>query len=334
MKQRYKFIFRRIGIFLLTVFVAITLNFAITRLTPQDPIAALLGRMASRGRAVERGDQIVAMYRARFGLDASIPQQYFSYVRNLLQGDMGYSLSYFPAKVEDVIISAVPWTLGLSLTTIILSFVIGNLLGALAAWPRTPKFFRNLIYIFMPFSSIPYYLLAMILIYLLAIENPIFPIGSSFTVGSVRGFNLETLLDLLYHSTLPILSIVLAVVGFWALSMRGIMTTTFGEDYLIYAKAKGLRNRRIFFGYAMRNALLPQVTALAIDLGGMISGQVIVEIIFNYPGIGWVLFNALGSADYFVIQGVVLFLIISIAMATLLVDLLYPLLDPRIQYEG
>jgi peptide/nickel transport system permease protein len=334
MKYNYSFLVRRIGIFILTVLVAVTLNFAITRLTPQDPIAALLGRMASRGRSVERGEQIVAMYRERFGLDDPLIVQYFSYVKNLFQGDMGYSLSYFPAKVEDVIFSAVPWTLGLSLVTIFLSFTIGNLLGGIAAWPKTPKFIKNMVFIFMPFSSIPYYLLAMILIYLLAIENPIFPIGSSFTVGSVRGFNLKTIADLLYHAALPIFSMLLGVVGFWALSMRGIMTTTFGEDYLVYAKAKGLRNRRIFFGYAMRNALLPQVTALAIDLGGMISGQVIVEIIFNYPGIGWVLYNALGSADYFVIQGVVLFLIISIALATLLVDLLYPLLDPRIQYEG
>ena len=128
------------------------------------------------------------------------------------------------------------------------------------------------------------------------------------------------------------MSIVLAVVGFWALSMRGIVATVTGEDFLTYARAKGLKERRIFARYAMRNAMLPQVTALAIDLGRMISGQVLVEIIFNYPGVGWVLYNALRTADYFVIQGVVMFLIVSVALATLLVDLLYPFLDPRIRY--
>ncbi len=330
--MKYQYILRRIGIFLITILVAASLNFAITRLTPQDPIAALLGRMASRGRTVENGQEIINMYRERFGLDDSLLTQYVSYVKNLFQGDMGYSLSYFPAKAEDVIISAIPWTIGLFLVANIIAFILGNLLGGLVVWPRTPKVLKNLIYIFMPFSAIPYYLLALILIYLFAIENPIFPIGSSFTVGSVRGFNFQTLYDLLYHSTLPIASIVLAVIGFWALSMRGIMATTIGEDYLIYARAKGLRNSRIFFRYAMRNAMLPQVTALAIDLGMMISGQVLVEIIFNYPGVGWVLYNALRTADYFVIQGVVMFLIISVSLATLLVDLLYPLLDPRIQY--
>ncbi len=157
-------------------------------------------------------------------------------------------------------------------------------------------------------------------------------LSGSFTVGSVRGFNWDTLMDLLYHSALPIISMVLTVAGFWALSMRGVMTSVIGEDYLIYARIKGLRERRIFSRYAVRNALLPQVTALAIDLGSMMSGQVLVEIIFNYPGIGWVLYNALRTADYFVIQGVVLFMIGCVALATLIVDLIYPLLDPRIRY--
>lgn len=327
-----KYILQRISAFLLTIFVAATLNFALPRITPQDPIAALMGRMASRGSSVEGGEELVQMYRERFGLDESLPQQYWNYLVNLTRGDMGYSLSFFPAKAETVIFRAIPWTLGLFSVSTLLAFIFGNLLGGLAAWPKTPKFFSSLIYVFMPFSAIPYYLLALILIYLFAIEIPIFPLGSSLTVGSVRGINFNTLVDLLYHAALPMLSIVLAVVGFWALSMRGIMSTVSGEDFLTYARAKGLKEWRIFSNYGMRNAMLPQVTALAIDLGRMISGQVLVEIIFNYPGVGWVLYNALKTADYFVIQGVILFLITSVALATLLVDLIYPILDPRIQY--
>jgi peptide/nickel transport system permease protein len=253
-------------------------------------------------------------------------------MRDLLQGDMGYSLSFFPAKAEAVILRAIPWTIGLLTVSVLIAFLIGNLLGALAAWPSTPRVFRNMVYALMPLSSIPYYLLALILVYLLAITIPVFPLGGSLTVGSVRDLDLATLGDLAYHAVLPVLSIVLAVVGFWALSMRGIMSTVVGEDYLIYARAKGLHERRIFMNYAMRNAMLPQVTALAIDFGRLISGQVLVEIIFNYPGVGWVLFNALRTADYFVIQGVVMFMIVSVALATLIVDLLYPLLDPRIRY--
>ena len=330
MSRRY--LIQRFLAFFLTILIASSLNFAITRLTPQDPIAALLGRMASRGRTIENGDEIVQLYRERLGLDEPLHIQYVNYMRDLLQGDMGYSLSFFPAKAEAVILRAIPWTIGLLTVSVLIAFLIGNLLGALAAWPSTPRVFRNMVYALMPLSSIPYYLLALILVYLLAITIPVFPLGGSLTMGSVRDLDLATLGDLAYHAVLPVLSIVLAVVGFWALSMRGIMSTVVGEDYLIYARAKGLHERRIFMNYAMRNAMLPQVTALAIDFGRLISGQVLVEIIFNYPGVGWVLFNALRTADYFVIQGVVMFMIVSVALATLIVDLLYPLLDPRIRY--
>ena len=330
--MNFRYFGRRIATFLLTIFIASTLNFAITRLTPQDPIAALLGRMASRGRSVENGAEITALFRERLGLDDSLPQQYLNYLLDLLRGDLGYSLALFPIKAEAVIIRALPWTLGLLSVATLLAFTIGNLLGALAAWPQVPRGFRWLVYLSMPFSAIPYYLLALVLVYLLALSWPIFPLGGALTTGSSRGRDLATYADLAYHATLPVLSVVLAAVGFWALSMRGIMTTVLGDDYLIYAQARGLRSRRIFSHYAMRNAMLPQVTALAIDFGRLISGQVLVEIIFNYPGVGWVLYNALRAADFFVIQGVTLFMIFTVAVATLLLDLFYPLLDPRIRY--
>ncbi len=329
-----KYISQRILAFFLTIIVAATLNFAIPRLTPQDPVAALLARMTSRGRTIENGAQMIEMYKKEFGLDKPLPEQYFDYMRNLLlHGDLGYSLSYFPNKANAVVLRAVPWSLGLLLVANLLAFLIGNLLGALAAWPRTPRAFKYVIFALMPLSAIPYYLIALILVYLLAFLTPVFPLGGSFTVGSVRAFNLATLKDLVVHAALPVFSIALAVVGFWALSMRGSMTMVLGEDYLTYAQAKGLRPARIFQRYAMRNALLPQVTALAIDLGRMVSGAVLVEIIFNYPGVGMVLYNALKTADYFVIQGVVMFVIVAVALATLIVDLIYPILDPRIRYQ-
>ncbi len=322
----------RLATFVLTILVASTLNFAISRLTPQDPIAALLGRMASRGRTVENGAEILALYRERLGLDDPLPQQYLNYMGNLLRGDLGYSLAFFPIKAEAVILRALPWTIGLLSVATLLAFTVGNLLGALAVWPHVPAGFRWLVYLSMPFSAVPYYLLALILVYLFALNWSVFPLGGAFTPGSVRGFDLATLGDLLHHATLPVLSVVLAVIGFWALSMRGIMATVLGDDYLIYAQARGLRSRRIFSHYAMRNAMLPQVTALAIDFGRLISGQVLVEIIFNYPGVGWVLYNALRAADFFVIQGVTLFMVFAVALATLILDLVYPLLDPRIRY--
>lgn len=328
------YIVKRLGSFICTIAVAATLMFILTRLTPNDPIQALLGRMAATGSNIEGGAQLVAMYTERFGLNEPLWVQYVSYMANLfLRGDFGYSIAYFPAPVLSVIAGAIPWTLGLFLVSTLVSFVLGNLLGALAAWPSTPRPFRYLIYALTPVSAIPYYVLALLLLYLLAVVVPIFPIGGARTVAGDQSLSLAAILDILRHAFLPGLSIVLALLGFWILSMRGAMIMVGGESYLMYARAKGLTERRIFTRYAIRNASLPQVTALALDLGKVVSGQVLVEIIFSYPGVGYVLYNALRTADYFVIQGVVMFIILSVALATLILDLIYPLLDPRISYR-
>jgi peptide/nickel transport system permease protein len=328
----WPYIARRVGLFLLTVLAALTLNFVIIHLTPADPVAALLGRLESRGATVEGGQQLVELYRQQFALDQPIWVQYFLYLKNLIiNQDLGYSLAYFPVKVNDVILGAVPWTLGLLLTATVLAFSVGNVLGALAVWPSVPRGVKWAIYSSMSLAAIPFYLLALILLYLFAFRWNLLPIGGTFTPGSARGFGLDTLLDLLRHALLPVMSLALGLIGFWALSMRGVMASLLGDDYLRYARAKGLKERTIFFKYGMRNAMLPQVTYLAIDLGRLISGQVLVETIFNYPGLGTVLFKALGSGDYFVVQGVVLFIIMSTALATLLLDIVYPLLDPRVR---
>ncbi len=329
-----RYLLKRLVSFVVTVLVSATLMFILTRLTPNDPIQALLGRMAATGSNIEGGAELVAMYRERFGLDQPIWVQYLSYMANLiLRGDFGYSLAYFPAPVLSVIAGAIPWTLGLFIVSTIFAFVAGNLLGALATWPSTPRPLRYVIYALAPVSAIPYYVLALLLLYLLAVIFPVFPIGGARTAGGDQSLSLASILDILHHAVLPGLSIMLALIGFWVLSMRGAMALVKGESYLMYARARGLRDRRVFMRYAVRNASLPQVTALALDLGKVVSGQVLVEIIFSYPGVGYVLYNALRTADYFVIQGVVMFVIISVALATLILDLVYPLLDPRISYR-
>jgi peptide/nickel transport system permease protein len=321
----------RLAIFALTILLAITLNFVVVRITRADPIAAILGRMAGKGLSVAGGQQILELYTKTFALDQPIYVQYLLYLKNLADGDLGYSLSYFPQPVSAVLFRAIPWSLGLLAAAVSIAFVFGNLLGAIAAWPKSPAYLRGLIYVFLTFSAIPYYLMALILLYVFAFYLQIFPTGGTFTVGGARDFSLGAIADVVHHAALPVLSLTLGLIGFWALSMRGVMTTVLGEDYLAYARVKGLRERTIFMRYGMRNAMLPQITALAIDIGQLISGQVLVEAIFAYPGVGTVLFNALRTADYFVIQGVVLFIIVSVATTMLIVDLLYPLLDPRVR---
>ena len=329
-----KYLIKRLLIFFVTIFIAATLNFIIPRLTPQDPIASVLGMMASKGVVVSDSSAIVDTYTEAFGLDQPMIVQYFKYLGNVFfRFDFGYSVSYYPSKVLPVILNAIPWTLGLLLAGNILAFIIGNFLGALCAWKKTPKIFRGLVYVLMPLSTVPYYVLALLLMYTLAIINPIFPISGTTTAGAAGGFTLAHIKDLVSHAVLPVLSIALSLIGFWALSMRGIMTTVLGEDYLNYAQARGLRSSRIFYHYGIKNAVLPQYTALAIDLGKIMCGSVLVEILFNYPGIGYVLYNALRTADYFVMQGVIMFIIITVALATLIMDLIYPKLDPRIQYD-
>lgn len=326
----WNYLFRRLAMFVAVLLAAVTVNFIVPRLAPGDPTAAVLEQLMSRGQQVQGAGDIVAVYRERFGLDDPILVQYWRYLTNTMTFDLGSSISYFPQTVSGAIFAALPWTIALLSVSTVIAFGLGSLVGALIAWPGSPKAVRNLAPFLMVLSAIPYYLLALIVLYLLAIWTGWFPLGGAYSVFP-NGFSLPVLWDLIYHAFLPALSIVLAGVGFWALGMRGAMINVLGEDYLTLAEAKGLKKQRIFFNYAMRNAMLPQVTALAIALGTAASGSVLVEVAFNYPGIGYLLYNALRSSDYFLIQGVAFFLVLTVAVAVLVLDLLYPLLDPRIQ---
>src|SRR4030095_16306068 len=218
---------------------------------------------------------------------------------------------------------ALPWTLGLLGVSTLMSFTFGTLLGALAAWPRAPRFVHALLPPFMLLSAIPFFLLAIILMSIFAVELRVFPPGGGFDPISMLRFNAATVVDILYHAILPSMALVLGRLGAWALGMRAMMVSPLGEDYITFAEAKGLPARRIFLWYGLRNALLPQVTHLAIALGSILSGAGLVGAMFNYPGLGGVLFAAISGKDYFVIQGIVLMLILSLAVALFIIDLVY-----------
>lgn len=328
----WSYVLRRLAMFVAVLWLAVTVNFAVPRMAPGDPTAAVLEQLLSRGQQVQGAGDIVANYRARFGLDDPMILQYWRYVSNTFRLDLGTSISYFPQSVSGSILNALPWTIGLLVMSTAIAFVLGSLIGALIAWPGSPRFVKGLAPFLMVLSAIPYYLLALIVLYLLAIWTGWFPLGGAYT-SQGGGFSVEGIADIAYHAFLPALSIVLAGVGFWALGMRGAMVGVLGEDYLTLAEAKGLPPGRIFFGYAMRNALLPQVTSLAIALGTAASGSVLVEVAFSYPGVGYLLYNALKSSDYFLIQGVAFFLVLTVAVSVLVLDLIYPLLDPRIRRQ-
>jgi peptide/nickel transport system permease protein len=328
------YVARRIGIFFLIVITAVTLNFFIPRIRSTNPIESRMNQLAAQGGVyANQIQEMVKIYNQKFGLDKPLWEQYLIYWRDLLRLDLGVSLAYYPQTALEMIARSAPWTIGLLTVSTIIAFVLGTLFGALMAWPRTSRIALGLSPLFMTLSAIPYYLLGMLFVYVVAMRWRLLPVGGAYTSGANLTLSWQMALDIGRHAVLPAASIVLSSIGFWGLGMRAMMTTTLGEDYLHMAEAKGLKPQTIFMDYALRNALLPQVTVLAISLATVMSGAVLVEVIFGYPGVGNLLFKAIAGNDYFVIQGIALFIILSIGVALLALDLLYPLIDPRIRYR-
>ena len=325
------YVIRRFGVMLLVIFLAVTINFALPRLMPGDPIEAQLNQlMASGGGQMGDVAAMVEAYRARFGLDQPVWMQYLAYWQSILRFDLGFSLANYPERVSQAIAASLPWTLGLLGFCTMVSFAAGTWLGGAIAWPRTPRWLRNAGSSLLILSAIPYFLIGMILLYVFAILVRWFPAGGGMPFGLNVGWNVETVKGIIWHATLPAISIIIAEIGAWAIGMRGMLVSVLGEDYITLAEAKGNKNRRIFLRYGMRNALLPQLTKLALTLGHIVSGAILVEVIFSYPGLGFRLYQAIQTKDYFVIQGIVLLLSVSIAVAMFILDLIYPLIDPRI----
>ena len=333
----YDYLARRLGMFVAVIFVATSLNFFLPRFTGQDPIATRLELLAAEGISTRQEDYqfLVETYNAKFGLDQPIIVQYFAYLSQIARFDLGHSITLYPSRVSELIRGAMPWSIGLLLTSTLMAFAIGTLGGALLAAQYGPRAAFEII--FPPFflmAAVPYYLLGLLLIFFFAFELKWLPLQGGFGSTTLPDWaDFGFWLEVIRHSLLPGLSIVLASVGFWALGMRSMMITMQGEDYMLQAEAKGLRKVRIFFRYAVRNAVLPQTTALALTLPHVVSGAILVERIFAYPGVGLVLYDAISGFDYFVIQGIVFIIVVSIAVAMLVIDLIYPLLDRRISYN-
>jgi len=328
------YVIARVGQLVLIVFIAVTVNFLIPRAIPGDPIeSALQTRMAMTGSVDINIQEVVASYKAKFGLDRPLWLQYLYYWSDIFRLDLGVSLIDFPQPVISKVRGALPWTIGLLGFATAVDFTLGTLLGALAAWPRAPRFIRLVVPPFLVLSAVPFFLLAIVLLSIFAVELRMFPPGGGHDPIRIVRFNLPTIIDILYHAMLPATSLVLGGIGGWALGMRAMMVSTLGDDYITFAEAKGLSARRVFLWYGLRNALLPQVTRLAVALGSILSGAVLVEAMFSYPGLGGLLVAAISGKDYFVIQGIVLMLIVSLAVSLFIVDMVYPLIDPRIRYR-
>jgi peptide/nickel transport system permease protein len=323
---------RRITMFFLVVFVAASFNFLIPRLAPGNPIGAMTSRMAQASAGIENGQAMFEAYRKRFGLDEPIYVQYAKYMWNTVRLDFGQSLSAYPAGVWEIIRPAIGWSIGLIGVSVLVTFVLGITVGALLAWKGTPKIVRAVLPMSMIGGVLPYYLMGMLLLYLFAFSTRLFPMSGAYDSGIPRELSGPYIGSIARHAVLPALSIILTSLGAWALTMRGLMVNTIGEDYMLLADAKGLPKRRMLWWYSVRNAIPPQLTHLAIALGYVVSGAILVEIVFSYPGLGYQLYMSIVNSDYTVIQGITLILAISVGFAVLIIDLIYPRLDPRVTY--
>ena len=325
---------RRLAMAALVMFVALSVNFAIPRLMPGDPVELQLAAVSAAGGQTGDMAEAARVMRARLGLDRPLWVQYLAYLGNAARFDLGVSVASYPQRVSEIVLAGLPWTILLLGTATLISFTAGTLLGALMAWPNAPAWLKYLAFPVVLLSAIPYFILGIVLMALLGIIWPILPVAGGYPFGVVLNPDFASLLAIGRHAILPALSIVLASLGTWAVAMRGMVVGVLGEDYIMLAVAKGLSERRIFLAYGIRNALLPQFTQLALKLGLLVSGAILVEVIFAYPGIGYRLYVAIGQKDVFVVQGIVLLLSLSIALAMLVLDLIYPLIDPRVTARG
>lgn len=320
----WRFLGSRAAFYLFTLWAAITINFFLPRMMKGDAVSQYLAR--NRNVTPEAADAL----RALLGLDTdkSLVEQYLDYWAHLLRGDLGVSLLHGLRPVSEVISQALPWTVGLVGFATIVSFAIGTIGGGIIGWRRGSK-----LDVFVPITTflgtIPYFWLGLLAIAAFSVNLRWFPIGKAYGVGMRPEWTFEFIGQVIHHGTLPAVTIVIASLGGWMLGMRNMMLTVLDEDYITVAQAKGLPNRRVLWGYAARNAVLPQIQSFALSIGFIVGGTIVMEMVFSYPGIGKLLLDATNAKDYALMQGVFLVITISVLVANVLADIAYAFLDPR-----
>jgi len=330
-----RYLIPRLIQYVLCIWLGITIVFFIPRITPNDPVMRMIGEMRARGSYMEPSamDGIIRDLTEMYGLKGSWIDQYWAFWGRLFRGDFGVSYFQFPARVNKLIATGLPWTLGLLLTTTLISWTIGNIIGGLAGYYSRKAWSRALDAVAMVVRPLPYYIFAFALLLLLAWVVRWFPITGGASMGALPTFTWAYIKDVLWHSFLPALSLTVlgGAVNFQI--MKLIVQNVNAENFVQYAKLGGVTEGRIVSKYVIRNALLPQITGLALSLGQIFSGALITEIVYQYPGLGWLLFRAIVNGDYNLIMGITLLSIVGITTAILIVDLAYPLFDPRVRYS-
>ncbi len=321
-----RFVRRRLGFFVVTLWVAITLNFLIPRLMPGNAAIVMMSRY--KGRI---NPQALHALEAQFGVNEhqSLLSAYFTYLGNIFRGHFGISLTFFPDTVAHQVLQALPWTLGLVGITTILAFIAGTFIGLVSAWRRGGALDGMLPPIFIITSAFPYFWLALLTIWLFSLTLGWFPESGGYGVTTTVEWSWAFAKDVLWHSVLPAVTILITSIGFWILTMRNNTITILTEDYVRMARAKGLKPWRIMWTYAGRNAILPNLTGFAMSLGFVVSGAILVEFVFNYPGVGWMFLQSVENQDYALMQALFLMITVAVLLAILVADGATAILDPR-----
>jgi peptide/nickel transport system permease protein len=323
-----QYLLRRIGFYLIAAMASITLNFFLPRLMPGDPASVIFGRLQGRMRP----EDLDSMRKA-YGLsDEPLLTQYINYLRSLLRWDFGTSISSFPAPVSEIIGTSLSWTILLGVTALLISFTLGSLLGILGAWKRGGPFDSIVPPFFSFVGAFPYFFLAILALYFVGFQWGLLPLRHAYEAGLSPEWSIEFALSVGKHLIMPAGTIVLVSIGGWILAMRNTMIGTISEDYVTMAEAKGLSENRVMFRYAARNAMLPNITGFGMAFGFIVSGSLLTEVVFSYPGLGNQLIIAVRNLDYPLMQGIFLMITFAVLAANLLVDILYVRLDPRVRY--
>jgi len=319
-----RYLGRKVLIYVLTLFVAVTINWMIPRFMPGNPV----GQMVARQRPTnpEAAERLTAYYTDLFGLEEPLWRQYLNYWGELFSGNLGISTWSFPKPVSEIILGALPYTLALLLPSILLSWYIGNKLGALAA--RRKALDNTVLPVSYVLTATPYMWLALLLVWFFAIQLGLFPTSRGYAANLIPQFSLSFINDLVAHWVLPFLSLFLVALGGWAIGMRNLVIYELEADYANYLSALGAPPRLIR-RYAFRNAVLPQITGLALQLGVIIGGNVLVEVVFAYPGLGLRILDAITARDWFLLQGILLFIVVGVLICNFIVDIVYVWVDPR-----
>jgi peptide/nickel transport system permease protein len=318
-----RYLTRKVAIYLLTFFVAVTIDWAIPRFMPGDPVSGLISRMAAHPAGAEA---LEGHYTKAFGFDVPVWEQYLNFWAALLHGDLGLSILHYPTPVWDLIWAALPYTLALLVPAILLSFWAGNKVGALAARRRTLD--GTVLPVSYVLTATPQMWLGMLLVWLLAVTFTVFPVSGAYGLGIQPSWSFEFATSFLEHWILPFTALFVVAFGGWAIGMRNMIIYELESDYANYLASLGAP-RKLVRKYAYRNALLPQITGLALALGAVVAGAIVVEIVFSYPGLGSLTLSAIQNRDYFLIQGIFLFLITGVLIANLVIDIAYVVVDPR-----